>query len=284
MQPIPEAAHPFDDALALTRQDGNHYLGATHPAWANMVGPFGGITAATVTQAILEHAECLGEPVALTVNFVAAIATGPFVLNLRIARTNRSTQHWVFEMQQTQKDGSVESVFTGTAMTAARRETWSANDLPMPQAPPPETLAAANIPQGVEWLTRFDMRGVLGGLPHTWDGAESILSSSESSLTQLWVRDRAGRAMDFAALTAFSDIFFPRVWVRRAQWVPAGTVSMTVYFHADRAQLSEVGSGFVLAQARGQVFRNGFFDQSGCLWSEAGVLLATTHQLVYYKE
>jgi hypothetical protein len=90
--------------------------------------------------------------------------------------------------------------------------------------------------------------------------------------------------MDFAALTAFADIFYPRVWVRRAKWVPAGTVSMTVYFHANSAQLSDVGSGFVLAQARGQVFRNGFFDQSGCLWSEAGVLLATTHQLVYYKE
>jgi len=45
-----------------------------------------------------------------------------------------------------------------------------------------------------------------------------------------------------------------------------------------------VGGGYVLAQARGQVFRNGFFDQSGCLWSEAGVPLVTTHQLVYFKE
>jgi acyl-CoA thioesterase len=284
MTPIADQTHPFDAALALTRQDACRYLGSTHPAWANMVGPFGGITAATVTQAILDHSECLGEPVSLTVNFATAIANGPFELNLRIARTNRSTQHWVFEILQTQKDGSVESVFTGTAMTAARRETWSANDLPMPKAPPPETLEAANIPQGVEWLTRFDMRGVAGGLPQTWDGAESTLPSEKASLTQLWVRDRAGRAMDFAALTAFADIFYPRVWVRRTKWVPAGTVSMTVYFHADSAQLSEVGSGFLLAQARGQVFRNGFFDQSGCLWSEAGVLLATTHQLVYYKE
>ncbi|NBO20339.1 MAG: thioesterase family protein, partial [Proteobacteria bacterium] len=43
-------------------------------------------------------------------------------------------------------------------------------------------------------------------------------------------------------------------------------------------------AGYLLAQARGQVFRDGFFDQSGYLWNEAGTMLATTHQLVYFKE
>jgi len=117
-----------------------------------------------------------------------------------------------------------------------------------------------------------------------WDGSESAAAPELASLTQLWVRDRAGRALDFAALTASADIFAPRIWTRRSKWTPAGTVSMTVYFHADQAQLAAVGSGYVLAQARGQVFRNGFFDQSACLWSEAGVPLATTHQLVYFKD
>ena len=40
----------------------------------------------------------------------------------------------------------------------------------------------------------------------------------------------------------------------------------------------------VAPQARGQVFREGFFDQSGQLWSESGTLLVTSLQLVYYKE
>jgi len=30
--------------------------------------------------------------------------------------------------------------------------------------------------------------------------------------------------------------------------------------------------------------RNGYFDQRAQMWSQAGVLLATTHQVVYYKE
>jgi acyl-CoA thioesterase len=40
----------------------------------------------------------------------------------------------------------------------------------------------------------------------------------------------------------------------------------------------------VLGQARGQGFGSGYFDHAGQLWSESGELLATTHQVMYYKE
>ena len=72
--------HPFDAALQLQPQADGSYLGTTSPAWANMVGPFGGITAATVVHAIVGHDKCLGSPVALTLNYVAAIADGAFRL------------------------------------------------------------------------------------------------------------------------------------------------------------------------------------------------------------
>jgi acyl-CoA thioesterase len=74
------------------------------------------------------------------------------------------------------------------------------------------------------------------------------------------------------------------VFVRRATRVPTGTVSMTVYFHATTAQLAETGSGFLLGQARAQAYRDGYFDQTAQLWNEAGTLMATSHQIVYYKE
>jgi hypothetical protein len=57
-----------------------------------------------------------------------------------------------------------------------------------------------------------------------------------------------------------------------------------VYFHASATQLQETGTGYLLGQARGQEFRNGFFDQTVQLWNEAGTMLATSHQIVYYKE
>jgi acyl-CoA thioesterase len=97
------------------------------------------------------------------------------------------------------------------------------------------------------------------------------------------VRDTPARTLDFASLTALADVFFPRLFVRRATAVPVGTVTMTVYFHADSAQLQATGSGYLLAQAKAQAFRNGYFDHTAQLWNEAGVLLATTQQVAYYK-
>ena len=47
----------FDQAVALKSLDPDRYSGSTHAAWLNMVGPFGGITAAVIMQAVLQHPE-----------------------------------------------------------------------------------------------------------------------------------------------------------------------------------------------------------------------------------
>ena len=113
--PVP-TLHSFDQAIALELQPDGHWLGHTSPAYANMVGPYGGITAAQMLNAVLLHPQRLGDPLALTVNYAAGVADGPFVLQARPARTNRSTQHWVIELLQ---DG--QSVATATAIHALHR-------------------------------------------------------------------------------------------------------------------------------------------------------------------
>ncbi|OGB12447.1 MAG: acyl-CoA thioesterase [Burkholderiales bacterium RIFCSPHIGHO2_12_FULL_65_48] len=244
-----------------------------------MVGPFGGITAATLLQAVLQHPDRLGDPLSLTVNYAGALTAGAFTVQATPVRTNRSTQHWTLSILQAGADGAQVVTTTATAVTAVRRETWSVGDVPMPQVPPPAEQKAIVAPLGaVEWLNRYEMRPIAGFIPRTWDG------SGDHSLTQLWMRDTPPRPLDFVALSALADVFFPRVWLRRARQVPAGTVSITVYFHATAEQLQATGTGFLLGQARGQEFRNGFFDQTVQLWNEAGSMLATSHQIVYYKE
>jgi hypothetical protein len=81
--------HAFDQAIVLTPTAGGVYTGVMSPAYANMVGPFGGVTAATALNAVLQHP-------ALLVNFCAALADGAFDATARPVRTNRSTQHWVW--------------------------------------------------------------------------------------------------------------------------------------------------------------------------------------------
>lgn len=270
--------HPLDKALALKALSPGHYQGHTSPDYWNMVGPFGGVTAATALQAVLLHPDLLGEPLSLTVNYAAAQAAGSFTVHAEPVRTNRSTQHWNIAFYQPDADGQPVLTTSATAVTALRRDTWSLGDLPMPAVPPAASIPRLAPTMGVEWLHHYDLRPVVGHMPERWDG------QGDSSLSQVWLRDDPVRPLDFCALAALADMFFPRVWLRRALRVPAGTVSITVYFHASGAELADTGTGYVLGQARGQEFRNGFFDQTAQLWSESGAMLATSHQIVYFKE
>jgi acyl-CoA thioesterase len=235
-----------------------------------MVGPFGGITAAAFLNAAASHSDRLGDPVALTVNFAAAIADGEFYIEARPARTNRSTQHWTFELTQQN-----EVAATATAVFAVRRATWGDTEATQVAAPAPETLEPVDYP-AVTWAAQYDKRFVEGAFPV--EGEHCAGSTST-----LWVRDLAGRRLDYPGLAALSDVFYPRIFLRRGGLAPAGTVSLTTYFHADRDQLEEVGDDFVLCTARANRFVGGFFDQSAELWSRAGQLLVTSHQIVYFK-
>lgn len=272
-------SHTFDSALKLQPLAPGRYAGATSPAYWNMVGPFGGATAATVLAAVLQHPDRLGDPLSITVNYAGALAQGPFEVQIHPARTNRSTQHWTAAIVQQDEQGQPVIATTATVITAARRETWSLSDVPMPLVPRPVEVPSMHSERTVAWLERYELRPVSGLIPQAWDGRQL-----DHSLTQLWMRDHPPRPLDFCSLLALSDIFFPRVWLKRATRVPAGTVSITTYFHAGEKELRETGSGYLLGQARGQEFRNGFFDQSAQLWNEAGILLCTSHQIVYYKE
>jgi acyl-CoA thioesterase len=263
--------HPFDEALLLDAIGADVSRGRTHPEWANMVGPFGGITAAVMLRAVEAHPDRLGEPLALTVNYAAPIVDGDFDLTLRAARTNRTNQHWMVDLSQ---DGAVKT--TATVIFAVRRESWADTEDHPPSAPAPEQVPAVD-PGLVRWTGRYDMRYAEGAMPGK--GGDP----SPSSTSTLWVRDRAGRPVDYPALAALCDIFYPRVFLRRGGFIPSGTISLTTYFHADQQQLDALEGDFVLATAHANRFSRGYFDQSAKLWTRDGGLLATTHQIVYFK-
>lgn len=266
--------HPFDRAMALQSAGEHRFQGRPDAAYANMVGPFGGITAATLLQAVLQHPQRQGDPVALTVNYAGAIADKPFEIEARPLRTNRSTQHWQMLLLQ---GGEVAS--SASAVLASRRTTWAATDLQPPQVPPASQVPALPHGAGVAWTERYDLRFVQGDL-----NDRDTPVDQRDGLSLLWLRDEPPRPLDFAALASICDAFFPRIMVRRPQRVPAGTVSITTHFHADAAGLAAQGTRHLLGRARAAHFGLGFHDQSAEVWGDDGMLLATSHQIVYFKE
>jgi acyl-CoA thioesterase len=271
---LSETGHPFDRALTLEEGRGEGVLtGNTDPAYSNMVGPFGGVTAAVLVRAVLDDARLLGEVLSLTVNYAAPIADGPFEVVATPVRTNRSTQHWTVSLTQ---DDVVTT--TATVVTGVRRSTWSDTEAVMPEVPPAETVPPYTKLDFVAWARNYEMRFVTGAVPEPGTGPQP------DSTTTLWVRERPSRALDVPALAALCDVFYPRVLRRRGVFVPAGTVSLTTYFHAGADVVAEQGDRPVLATAWAGAFGGGYFDQSARLWSSDGHLLASSHQLVYFKQ
>ena len=268
------STHVFDDAIALEPIESGRWAGRTHAAWGNMVGPFGGITAATMLNAAWIDPRRLGEPLALTVNYAGPLADGAFVVDAQPVRSNRSTQHWAMTLYQRDQVTT-----TATAVFAVRRDTWAAAELQPPEAPAADAVAVTPSPIPFEWPRRYEMRFVHGAWADLSQPAE--LAESESLL---WLRDDPPRPLDALSLAALADVFYPRIFRRRQRFTPAGTVSITTYFHAEQQAMAAQGTRPVLARARGLRFVHGFFDQSAELWSDDGHLLASSHQVVYFKE
>jgi acyl-CoA thioesterase len=266
--------HDFDAAIRLTPAGVHRFAAATHPAHANMVGPYGGVTAALLLNGALQHPERQGDPISLTVNFAAPVAHGALELEARPLRTSRSTQHWQLTLSQA---GAV--VASGTSVFALRRATWSAPEAAMPaDVPAAVTLERAPMHGRATWTQRYDMRFPPGDVP-VFDG-----QARAQSVDRVWLRDEPPRPLDFASLASLCDCFMPRIFIRRGAPALIGTVTLTSYFHADAALLAAQGERHVLGRAHGHNFRNGYFDQSAEVWSDNGELLASTHQMVYYRE
>ena len=271
--PAGPSGHVLDQGVALEPAGGHLFRGRTHEAWLNMVGPFGGITAATMLNAVLQHPERHGDPLALTLNYAGPVAEGEFHIEARPVRTNRSNQHWTLEMRQ-----GDEVVTTATVVMSLRRETWSETEAGPPQVPAPEELPPTGADRGVRWVENYDMRFVEGG----WDLVEGG-KELPGSTTTMWIRDASSRGLDHLALTCLGDSFFPRAFLRLGRPVPAGTVTLTIHFLATADEIAAQGSDFVLGSVASDRFHGSYHDETARLWGRDGTLLATSHQLMYFK-
>jgi acyl-CoA thioesterase len=270
---LTKVPHLFDDATRVTAGD-SRWQGRTSPDYWAFVGPFGGATAATILRALIEHPQRAGDPISLTVNYCAPIAEGPFDLDVRLVKANRSSQHWCVELTQ----GGSEVATLATAVFAERRPSWSHQQAQKPQAKPFDEIRP--YPRiAASWASQYDFRFIEGSP----DFRASANAEPASAFSKLWIADRVPRRIDMLSLVAMSDAFFGRIFHARGELVPFGTVSLTTYFHADAEDVAKEGISHVLAIADARIFHKSYGDQSGELWSPSGRLLATTTQMAYFK-
>lgn len=266
--------HPLDADTALHVLGDDLFSGHASTRYCNVGGSFGGFVSAIALKAVLLHPQRLGEPIALTVNFAGPLAEGGLTVRAHPARTNRSTQHWQLEVMQ-----SDQTVATGTAVFALRRQTWSSTESVFPDVPAFDAVEPLPPGRSTPWMRNYDMRFIRGTA-----SADPRPEAPWDSVTTMWIRDDPPRPLDYVSLASICDAFFPRIYVRRPDIQPFGTtVSLTTYFHVDAQMMAAHGDRELLGTARALQFRNGYCDQTAEIWTPAGELIAATHQTALFR-
>jgi acyl-CoA thioesterase len=264
--------HVFDQSLALearaSETDTARFNARAHEGFANIIGPYGGWSAALLAKAVSQAGADDMELTSLTTDFLAGVPVGPVTLDLACDRAGKSTQFWRGTISSGEEDRLANRA---VAILSRRRETVSWVEGERPDAPEPETCARVELPMA--WAKTVEMRPATN-IP--FQGEASTQSSC-------WTRLTPERPLDVASLVALADTPTPRLFyvVGRPEFI--ATVSMTVYLHATADDYAAVGSDYILVDANGARGGRGFYDQHARMWSRDGRLLATTQQIVTYR-
>lgn len=260
----------LEEAIALTATGDGQWCAYADPRYESISGMFGGWTAAVVLRAALATAFEDATPAAVTLNFVGRVDPGSQVLvRVDAVGGGRSIQHFRAEVVDAQ-DGST-TLAHAMLVTAVRRGTVGHTQPVMPACPDPEELEPFH-PPGAQGQ-RTQLRPVHGHPPF---GRGDTSSSA-------WTRDLTGRRIDHLQLAFLADSYAPRSFFWSDGPGLSATLSLSVHFHATKAEIEAVGDDFVLTEATGTRAADSTSGQQARLWSRQGVLLATTEQLCWYR-
>ena len=267
----------------LTRINETTWRSPTEPGYGTFIGAFGGWTCAAgvlaATDLVQTAADAGRDPLALTINFIGPVREGFVAVDPVIVANTKSTTHLTlaaWHETHTDAQGFVRGLAPAATMSmvfAKHRHTDRIDVAQMPQAAAPDSVAPAQFAnEKVSWPSQYDQRLVLG--------QPFQANTAMRSLT--WTRNADLGALSFARLAAMADASLPRIFFHYAAVSPISTVTMTVQFHCDAAELAAVGNDHVLIEATAQAARHGHFDQHVRIFSRAGLLLATSTQLVWF--
>jgi acyl-CoA thioesterase len=255
-------------ALALMRGDGC-WEALADPRYEALHGMFGGWAAAVALAAVEADADPEHVASALAINYLVAIPPGTAVrICTRRLAGGRSVSHWFVELRSAEGDRELAAA---TAVLANRQPTDGHLQAVFPEVPGPEDLAEWHPPDAAGRQT--SVRPIEGHPPFGRMNTRSLA----------WVREISGRPVDRLQLAYLSDATAPRSFFWSDGPRLSATLAMTTYFHATADELAAVGDDYVLSEATGTRGSASIADQSLCIWSRAGVLLSTSHQVCLYR-
>lgn len=261
------------DLFSLTALGPGRWTTHAGAEWKNPNGPlWGGYPIGLCLRVMAAEPEATGEPLSITLTYVAALVEGEIEVRTRRLRQGGSIGVWEVDL----RPAGAEQVSVQAIVTMARRPATPPFAFArMPEAPDPESLPQPMSPGGARHFgaQAFERRT-----------AETFpIQPAASSYSTAWVRPRLG-PWDKAMLGMLTDNSPPRAFYAFGHTVMTTTLSLTVYLHATVEEVAAAGRDYLLVEYEGRVGGGGASDERSSYWRRDGKLLATSEQLVWYRE
>ncbi|OAN99417.1 hypothetical protein A8B75_02210 [Sphingomonadales bacterium EhC05] len=261
----------FDRETAIIADEADRFTINASDFYRNPTGmAFGGWVAAIAAKAVNLHPERKGPLVSLQMIFMTGVGPGEVEISVKLLRAGSSTQFWRVELAQ---NGSMTNA--ADIITSSRRPTDIDYQVEIPATKLPEdSIALPSVnPMAPQWVTSYDQR-IAKGMP---------FAVNESPEAIVWIKEADGRPVDRISLFSICDTPMPRTFFVTEQFRPGSTVSMATYIYASEEDLAAAGSDFMLLRVTGATVRNSATDGRVELWSQKGILLATSSQIGFFR-
>lgn len=261
----------FDRETALVALEDGLFTVEASDVYRNPTGmAFGGWVAAIAARAVEMHPDCRGPLVSQQIIFMTGVGPGEVKLSVKLLRAGSSTQFWRVELSQ---NGSLTNA--ADIVTSTRRPTDIDYQVEMPTTKSPaESISLPSVnPMAPEWVTHYDQR-IAKGMP---------FAVNESPEAIVWIKEADGRPVDRVSLLSILDTPMPRTFFVTEQFRPGSTVSMASYIYANEEDLAAAGSDYMLLRVTGATVRNSATDGRVEIWSQSGILLATSSQIGFFR-
>jgi acyl-CoA thioesterase len=256
----------FDRDTAVELVSPGSYRARIDRGWWAVVGPNGGYLAAVVLRALTDAcADPTRSPRSMHLRYLKPAGEGEVEIRTRSLRVGRSVA--VLEARVLQQG---QEVCVASAAFGGKASAVEYCDAQRPDVPAPEACPVA--PKFVPINERFETRPAIGGLPRT----------SERALGGGWVRPEEPRVVDALLVAALWDAWMPTPLYRRIDVQFGGaapTVEASLYFRRTLPLHESRPEDYSLVRFESLMAHDGYFEESGEIWSQSGVLLAQSRQL-----
>jgi acyl-CoA thioesterase len=262
--PLADRETAFDRQTGVEPCGPERFSAQIDAGWWVERGAHGGYLAAIVLRAMRAAVDDPARRIrSLTIHYAGAAQGGEAQIECRLERAGRSLSTVSARLEQ-------EGRLIALAL-AAFSTPWPGalqiDDIPAPVMPPAGEIEPLDDPGLPRFTRHFEYRFALGPPP---------FSGGPEAETGGWMRLAEPRPLDEPLLVAFADGWLPALLCAADEPVAVPTIDYTVHF---RHPIGAETDSTVKVFFRTQLVSDGFFEEDGLIWDQAGRLLVQCRQL-----